>query len=123
MAPDTYVLQAKVLVNKVGFNASTLEAASRAENNSRDFGAEQVILVRDETTKDEVKRVLGKRALILTIFDAKGMEFDDVFLFDFFSTTPSPSTIRHLDSFFASGASSSAGFDTTLHAVSMISPA
>lgn len=39
------------------------------------FGAEQVILVRDEAAKKEVSDFVGKQALILTIVECKGLEF------------------------------------------------
>lgn len=39
------------------------------------FGAEQVILVRDESAKKEVSDLVGKEALILTIVECKGLEF------------------------------------------------
>jgi len=62
-----------------------------------DFGAEQVILVRDEIMKKEVQRTLGEdTALVLSILDSKGMEFDDVFLLDFFTSSPTPSGLRTL---------------------------
>ncbi|KAA8911747.1 P-loop containing nucleoside triphosphate hydrolase protein [Sphaerosporella brunnea] len=65
-----------------------------------DFGAEQVILVRDESTKEKVKADLGEVALVLTILDSKGMEFDDVFLLDFFTSSPCLSIIRRLKAIF-----------------------
>lgn len=40
-----------------------------------EFGAEQVILVRDDSAKREVLEIVGKRALVLTIIDCKGLEF------------------------------------------------
>nr|GEU56937.1 UvrD-like helicase, ATP-binding domain, P-loop containing nucleoside triphosphate hydrolase [Tanacetum cinerariifolium] len=39
------------------------------------FGAEQVILVRDDRTKTEVCEFVGKNALVLTIVECKGLEF------------------------------------------------
>ncbi|KAI5810335.1 hypothetical protein BZA77DRAFT_172956 [Pyronema omphalodes] len=61
-----------------------------------DFGAEQVILVRDEQQKERVQQEIGDLALVLTILDSKGMEFDDVFLLDFFTSSPKPATLRRL---------------------------
>jgi tetratricopeptide (TPR) repeat protein len=61
-----------------------------------DFGAEQVILVRDEQQKEKVQQEIGDLALVLTILDSKGMEFDDVFLLDFFTSSPKPATLRRL---------------------------
>nr|KAJ0195865.1 hypothetical protein LSAT_V11C700353070 [Lactuca sativa] len=41
------------------------------------FGAEQVILVRDNYVKAEICEYVGKRALVLTIEECKGLEFLD----------------------------------------------
>ena len=47
-----------------------------------EFGAHQVILV----ASDEVKNSLAEefRALVMTIYEAKGLEFDDVLIYNFF---------------------------------------
>ncbi|XP_055800621.1 uncharacterized protein LOC129870064 isoform X2 [Solanum dulcamara] len=52
------------------------------------FGAEQVILVRDESTKKEISGYIGRQALILTIVECKGLEFQDVLLYNFFGSSP-----------------------------------
>ncbi|XP_063936853.1 uncharacterized protein LOC135147630 [Daucus carota subsp. sativus] len=52
------------------------------------FGAEQVILVRDDRLKKEICDSVGKKALVLTIFECKGLEFQDVLLYKFFSSSP-----------------------------------
>ncbi|XP_016459294.2 uncharacterized protein LOC107782865 [Nicotiana tabacum] len=52
------------------------------------FGAEQVILVRDESAKKEVSNYIGRKALILTIAESKGLEFQDVLLYNFFESSP-----------------------------------
>ncbi|XP_071695484.1 uncharacterized protein [Rutidosis leptorrhynchoides] len=51
------------------------------------FGAEQVVLVRDEYLKEKVVNIIGKNALVLTIMESKGLEFQDVLLYDFFTTS------------------------------------
>ncbi|KAL9045188.1 MAG: hypothetical protein Q9214_001735 [Letrouitia sp. 1 TL-2023] len=73
--------------NKVG----DVELSSRPS----EFGAEQVFLVRDEETKENLQDVLGNSALILTILQAKGMEFNDVILWDFFSRSSYPAALRY----------------------------
>ncbi|KAI7748574.1 hypothetical protein M8C21_000113, partial [Ambrosia artemisiifolia] len=52
------------------------------------FGAEQVILVRDDLAKTEICEYIGKQALVLTIVECKGLEFQDVLLYNFFGTSP-----------------------------------
>ena len=43
--------------------------------NLHGFGAEQVILVRDDATKKQIIDLVGKQALVLTIVECKGLEF------------------------------------------------
>ncbi|CAJ2639834.1 unnamed protein product [Trifolium pratense] len=52
------------------------------------FGAEQVILVRDDNARKEILNCIGKQALVLTILECKGLEFQDVLLYNFFGTSP-----------------------------------
>jgi len=49
---------------------------SRGEHGDQHgFGAEQVILVRDDATKKQIVNLVGKQALVLTIVECKGLEF------------------------------------------------
>ncbi|KAL1535322.1 hypothetical protein AAHA92_28117 [Salvia divinorum] len=52
------------------------------------FGADQVILVRDDSAKKEISECIGHQALILTIVECKGLEFQDVLLYNFFGSSP-----------------------------------
>nr|XP_043619857.1 uncharacterized protein LOC122591668 [Erigeron canadensis] len=52
------------------------------------FGADQVILVCDDCVKIEISEYVGKNALVLTILECKGLEFQDVLLYNFFGTSP-----------------------------------
>ncbi|XP_065872272.1 uncharacterized protein [Euphorbia lathyris] len=52
------------------------------------FGAQQVILVRDDSARQEISGYVGKQALILTIVECKGLEFQDVLLYGFFGISP-----------------------------------
>jgi len=49
-----------------------------------EFGCNQVIIVRDQEAKEKLPAVL-KHALCLTVYEAKGLEFDQVILYNFFS--------------------------------------
>lgn len=80
-----------------------------------DFGAEQVILVRDEEAKAKLKSDMGDSALILTILESKGMEFDDVVLYNFFSSSSHSASYRCLHLLVDTEAGK---FDVTKHAVS-----
>ncbi|KAL4500495.1 hypothetical protein ABPG72_003446 [Tetrahymena utriculariae] len=56
----------------------------KGQSESLDFGSNQAIIVRDEESKQKLPSIL-KHAICLTIFEAKGLEFEDVILYDFFS--------------------------------------
>ncbi|CAM0902999.1 unnamed protein product [Alopecurus aequalis] len=56
--------------------------------NLQGFGAEQVILVRDDATRKQIIDLVGKQALVLTIVECKGLEFQDVLLYNFFGSSP-----------------------------------
>lgn len=60
------------------------------------FGAEQVILVRDDDSKVKLQTDIGEVALVLTILQSKGMEFDDVLIYDFFGGSDLGSSYRCL---------------------------
>ncbi|KAJ2995476.1 hypothetical protein HDV02_000761 [Globomyces sp. JEL0801] len=57
---------------------------SRKESVHREMGAEQVIIVRTEEAKLELSKLIGS-ALILTVYESKGLEFDDVLIYNFFA--------------------------------------
>jgi superfamily I DNA/RNA helicase len=64
-----------------------------------EFGCDQVIIVRDQAEKEKVPRLL-QHALCLTIYEAKGLEFEDVILLNFFSSCPvhaSWGLLKHLN--------------------------
>ncbi|ESK85770.1 hypothetical protein Moror_2448 [Moniliophthora roreri MCA 2997] len=49
-----------------------------------EFGAKQCILVRNDAARDKLRQHVGDIGLIMTLYESKGLEFDDVLLFDFF---------------------------------------
>ncbi|KAK4424964.1 Helicase SEN1 [Sesamum alatum] len=58
------------------------------------FGADQVILVRDDSARKEISNYIGDQALVLTIVECKGLEFQDVLLYNFFGSSPMSSQWR-----------------------------
>ncbi|QRV78447.1 UvrD-helicase domain protein [Ceratobasidium sp. AG-Ba] len=54
------------------------------------FGAHQGIIVRSQATADWLNKYLEKRCTVLTLLDTKGLEFDDVVLYNFFSESEAP---------------------------------
>ncbi|CAD8159005.1 unnamed protein product [Paramecium pentaurelia] len=52
-----------------------------------EFGCNQAIIVKDQESKEKLPQEL-QNALVLTIYEAKGLEFDDVILYNFFNDCP-----------------------------------
>ncbi|KAM9100051.1 TPR and ankyrin repeat-containing protein 1 isoform 1-T3 [Sarcophilus harrisii] len=63
-----------------------------------EFGAHQVILVANEVAKEKIPEELGL-ALVLTIYEAKGLEFDDVLLYNFFTDSEAYKEWKIISSF------------------------
>ncbi|XP_072709795.1 TPR and ankyrin repeat-containing protein 1 [Ciconia boyciana] len=57
---------------------------NRRKTQPIEFGAHQVVLVANETAKEKIPEELSL-ALVLTVYEAKGLEFDDVLLYNFFT--------------------------------------
>ncbi|KAK0478174.1 hypothetical protein IW261DRAFT_1482258 [Armillaria novae-zelandiae] len=58
-----------------------------------EFGAQQCIIVRNEAARERLQQQVGEVGLVLTIYESKGLEFNDVLLYDFFAdsvTGPGP---------------------------------
>ncbi|KAI9462690.1 hypothetical protein HD554DRAFT_2175805 [Boletus coccyginus] len=49
-----------------------------------EFGAQQCILVRDDEAVEKLRKEVGEIGLIMTLYDSKGLEFNDVLLYNFF---------------------------------------
>ncbi|KAJ7805519.1 P-loop containing nucleoside triphosphate hydrolase protein, partial [Mycena olivaceomarginata] len=49
-----------------------------------ELGAQQCILVRNDTAKENLRRQVGDIGLIMTLYESKGLEFNDVFIYNFF---------------------------------------
>lgn len=75
-----------------GFKADTflfdVFSAGKNVDNYIEFGAEQVIIVRDDVAKKKVKEQIKGGGLVMTVFETKGMEFSDVLLYNFFAHSP-----------------------------------
>ena len=57
--------------------------SNKRESSTIEFGAHQVIIVQSEEAKKNLPDVL-RSGIVLTVFESKGLEFDDVLLYDFF---------------------------------------
>ncbi|KAF7367508.1 UvrD-like helicase ATP-binding domain-containing protein [Mycena sanguinolenta] len=49
-----------------------------------EFGAHQCELVRDDAARDKLREQVGDIGLIMTLYESKGLEFNDVLLYNFF---------------------------------------
>ncbi|KAJ5757424.1 uncharacterized protein N7511_006118 [Penicillium nucicola] len=100
-----------------GFDSSILSAKMiglvKLNDQVANFGAEQVIIVRDDLAKDRLQCQIGEIALVLTVLESKGMEFDDVLIYDFFGGSELSSSYRCL---YQIAASSRIQFDPQKHA-------
>ncbi|KAK0207964.1 hypothetical protein DFS33DRAFT_396866 [Desarmillaria ectypa] len=54
-----------------------------------EFGAQQCIIVRNEAARERLQQQVGEVGLVLTIYESKGLEFNDVLLYDFFADSVS----------------------------------
>jgi tetratricopeptide (TPR) repeat protein len=52
-----------------------------------EFGAEQVVIVRDQIEKENLREKWRFQGMILTVRESKGLEFKDVLLYNFFRTS------------------------------------
>ena len=48
----------------------------------------QVVIVRDDDTLSSLQELLGNNRMVYTILETKGMEYDDVFVYNFFHSSP-----------------------------------
>ncbi|THH16783.1 hypothetical protein EW146_g3905 [Bondarzewia mesenterica] len=55
------------------------------EQRIQELGEHQCILVRDDAAKEKLEQRIGDMGTVLTLYESKGLEFDDVLLYDFFA--------------------------------------
>ncbi|CAL5354450.1 unnamed protein product [Camellia sinensis] len=83
LEPETSLIygEAPILIESGNDENAIVTIFGKSGNVSGDivgFGAEQVILVRDDCASKEISDYVGKQALVLTIVECKGLEFQDV---------------------------------------------
>ncbi|KAJ5980108.1 hypothetical protein N7481_007406 [Penicillium waksmanii] len=98
--PEVGQIDGPVPIIFAGFDCSVLSSrmigVTKMNDKVANFGAEQVILVRDDDSKVKLQTDIGEVALVLTILQSKGMEFDDVLIYDFFGGSGLGSSYRCL---------------------------
>ena len=85
-------------------NATTYEdlqvllLGSNRGNAQIEFGAQQCIIVREQASKDRLPPDL-RSGLVCTVFESKGLEFEDVLIYNFFKDSPAQKEWRCLYDF------------------------
>ncbi|RIB01294.1 P-loop containing nucleoside triphosphate hydrolase protein [Gigaspora rosea] len=67
---------------------NSVNVQGKHTTNHIEFGAKQIIIVRDDDDKEFVMKLVEEAAMVETVFDCKGMEFDVVLLYNFFKNSP-----------------------------------
>ncbi|KAH8984685.1 hypothetical protein EDB92DRAFT_1470073 [Lactarius akahatsu] len=60
------------------------------------LGSEQCIIVRDEAARQKLRRDTGRVGIVMTLFNSKGLGYDDVILYNFFGESANANLWRHL---------------------------
>ncbi|XP_030461792.1 uncharacterized protein LOC115681845 [Syzygium oleosum] len=98
LSPETSFIcgEAPILLESENDESAILSIFGNSDvsGNFVGFGAEQVILVRDDHSRNEVSNLVRGQALVLTIVECKGLEFQDVLLYNFFGMSPLKSQWR-----------------------------
>lgn len=72
--------------------ADFLRLISDSGSGKVELGAHQVIIVRDEKAAAALKAAIGRVGVVLTLYESKGMEFNDVLLYNFFTDSSAADT-------------------------------
>ena len=67
---------------------------NRREASAIEFGARQAIIVQSDKAKEQLPSEL-KTGIVLTVFESKGLEFDDVLLYNFFADSKVHACVGH----------------------------
>ncbi|KAG1683154.1 TPR and ankyrin repeat-containing protein 1 [Nymphon striatum] len=90
--PKPYIIEAVKMDDLLKFLSGNQKEISQIE-----FGANQAILVMNEERKHEIKKHM--KGLILTIYESKGLEFNDILLCNFFTDSKTDREWRHVSSY------------------------
>ncbi|XP_046565526.1 TPR and ankyrin repeat-containing protein 1-like [Haliotis rubra] len=64
-----------------------------------EFGAHQAILVVNDEAKEKMPDMLSRHSIVLTIYESKGLEFDDILLYNFFTDSQATKEWRVVTTF------------------------
>ncbi|TFK76619.1 P-loop containing nucleoside triphosphate hydrolase protein [Pluteus cervinus] len=80
------------LKTREGSNEHVDNYLEKMSTQSIEFGAEQCILVHNEKALQSFQQKFGQLGIVLTLLDSKGLEFNDVLLYNFFQDSHSDET-------------------------------
>ncbi|KAG8937463.1 hypothetical protein FRC00_005249 [Tulasnella sp. 408] len=69
-----------------------LKLISGSSDGQVELGAHQVIIVRHKEAAAALKAAIGRIGVVLTLYESKGMEFNDVLLYNFFTDSTATDT-------------------------------
>ncbi|KZP15183.1 P-loop containing nucleoside triphosphate hydrolase protein [Athelia psychrophila] len=90
LVPETGLIGGLKPVFFHGWNADTVRYEQFLFGTSGEhleFGAQQCILVRDDRARNQLRDEVGDVGLIMTLYESKGLEFNDVLLYNFFENS------------------------------------
>ncbi|XP_048257654.1 uncharacterized protein LOC124143780 isoform X2 [Haliotis rufescens] len=64
-----------------------------------EFGAHQAILVVNDAAKEKMPDMLSRHSIVLTVYESKGLEFDDILLYNFFTDSQATKEWRVVTTF------------------------
>ncbi|XP_064624179.1 TPR and ankyrin repeat-containing protein 1-like [Lineus longissimus] len=74
---------------------------NKRETSEIELGAHQAIIVANDEARDNLPKELLCAGIVLTIYESKGLEFDDILLYNFFKDSPAKAewrvVLQHLD--------------------------
>ena len=101
LEPEIGMLRGPRPVLFIGVDSSLLHSSNAGHATlsagTADFGAEQAIIVRDSNMKTALQNLIGEIALVFTVLESKGMEFNDVILWNLFTDCPDQAGLRSLE--------------------------
>ena len=87
------------LLNATSYeDLQVLLLGSNRSNAQIEFGAQQCIIVREQASKERLPLDL-RSGLVCTVFESKGLEFEDVLIYNFFKDSPAQKEWRCLYDF------------------------
>jgi len=92
----THTVEVGAAVTDLLMEVSSLAYVGSDSSSASKGSTKQVVVVRDDATQSSLQELLGNKRMVYTILETKGMEYDDVFIYDFFQSSPCSKTMYTL---------------------------